>query len=346
MYKYSIIIPYYNTKKSLFNTCLNSVLRQEYTDFEVIIIDDGSDLKYYEYLETFIGKDERIRIIHKNNEGVSAARNYGVKLSKGEYIAFVDSDDLVVERFLKEADKIIDEYDPDIVIGGVCMFNDVNEINIDNSNPIDVQALQGENIRALRGSMVSLQKTSYYPRGYISRGPVSRIIKKELAEKVQFNAEVTIGEDIIWNLDVLNACNKICVARRTWYYYYNNSESAVNKFNPKIIELLEKELSVIQSKLNLEQDEEYVAFVDHIGEEFSKVIKCYLGRLSKKEIKSLPEYERYFFKRYPWDTMGEKRYFNLADKKGKFIHIFYKCNALVFATKLWQKRQVKMKYRK
>ena len=94
MPKISIIIPVYNVEKYL-SICLDSILAQSFTDFEVICINDGSDDKSLEILNEYKNKDSRIRVISQENAGVSAARNRGLNVANGEYISFVDPDDWI-----------------------------------------------------------------------------------------------------------------------------------------------------------------------------------------------------------------------------------------------------------
>ena len=94
MIEISIIVPVYNTEKYIIR-CINSVLKQTFRNWELILIDDGSIDSSGKICDFFQKKDNRIKVIHKKNEGVSIARNLGITLSKGNYITFIDSDDWV-----------------------------------------------------------------------------------------------------------------------------------------------------------------------------------------------------------------------------------------------------------
>lgn len=111
----SIIVPVYNTEKFL-PECLMSIVNQTYKNIEVICIDDDSSDKSMKILNEFAKKDKRIKVIHKDNEGVSAARNIGLELAKGEYILFVDSDDWIEKITCEEAIKKITEENADIIM--------------------------------------------------------------------------------------------------------------------------------------------------------------------------------------------------------------------------------------
>ena len=96
----SIIVPVYNVEKYL-KRCIDSILNQSFTDFELILVDDGSTDNSGEIIDEYAIKDERIKVIHKENGGLSSARNVGIEYSKGNYIAFVDSDDYINKNMYK-----------------------------------------------------------------------------------------------------------------------------------------------------------------------------------------------------------------------------------------------------
>ena len=98
--KISIIVPVYNAEQYL-RRCIDSILNQSFTDFELILIDDGSKDKSSDICDEYAAKDSRIKVYHKENGGVSSARNLGLDNANGEWIAFVDSDDFIKEDYLK-----------------------------------------------------------------------------------------------------------------------------------------------------------------------------------------------------------------------------------------------------
>lgn len=114
----SIIIPIYNVEKYL-NKCIDSILNQTYSDLEIILVDDGSTDKSSEICEYYKEIDNRIRVIHKKNGGLSEARNVGIDIAKGEYIAFLDSDDWADENLYKRLYQLSQKYSSDI---SMCSF--------------------------------------------------------------------------------------------------------------------------------------------------------------------------------------------------------------------------------
>ena len=103
---YSIVVPVYKTETYI-QKCINSILNQTYTDFELLLIDDGSPDNCPSICDSFANQDARVQSIHKENGGVSSARNLGISLAKGEYILFIDSDDYIDPGYLQDFDRIL-----------------------------------------------------------------------------------------------------------------------------------------------------------------------------------------------------------------------------------------------
>ena len=118
--KISVIIPVYNAESTL-RRCVDSVLAQTYTDFECLLIDDGSTDKSGEMCDEYAAKDSRVRVFHKENGGVSSARNVGLDNAKGEWITFLDSDDYIEEEFLG---SIVNTGNAELIIGSCIWISD------------------------------------------------------------------------------------------------------------------------------------------------------------------------------------------------------------------------------
>ena len=113
---FSIIIPVYNVERYL-NKCIESVVKQTYKNFEIILVDDGSPDSCPRICDEWAKKDDRIVVIHKGNGGLSSARNAGIKRAKGQYIGFIDSDDYWTEsNFLEKIKDIVTENSVDVIL--------------------------------------------------------------------------------------------------------------------------------------------------------------------------------------------------------------------------------------
>ena len=114
----SVLIPVFNVERYL-SRCIESVIKQTYKNIEIILIDDGSKDKSGKICDKYAKKDDRIRVIHKENEGVSVARNLGMDSANGEYIIFVDSDDWIEQQAVELLFSQLSLYDSDLAIGNI-----------------------------------------------------------------------------------------------------------------------------------------------------------------------------------------------------------------------------------
>lgn len=119
---FSIIVPVYNVEQYL-SECIDSILKQTYRDFELILVDDGSKDSSGRICDEYELKDKRIIVIHKENGGHTSARRTGLEIARGEYCSFVDSDDYVKDDFLKNYADIVERYSPEIIAINGILFN-------------------------------------------------------------------------------------------------------------------------------------------------------------------------------------------------------------------------------
>lgn len=126
---FSIIVPVYN-KEDYLHECVESVLNQTCSDFELILVDDGSTDLSSDICDKYAASDSRIKVVHKENGGLVSARKAGAQLASGKYVFNIDSDDYIVERALDTLKNVIDKYKPDIVGFKFSRFNDAGVINL------------------------------------------------------------------------------------------------------------------------------------------------------------------------------------------------------------------------
>lgn len=125
----SVIVPVYNVEKYL-PRCIDSILAQTFTDFELILVDDGSPDNCGAICDEYAAKDKRVRVIHKSNGGVSSARNAGLDAASGEYVTFVDSDDYIAEDRLKQMHSSIFESKADIAVAGFRFVDEIGRAHV------------------------------------------------------------------------------------------------------------------------------------------------------------------------------------------------------------------------
>jgi len=119
----SVIVPVYNTEQYLVE-CIESILKQTYSNIEVILVDDGSTDSSGNICDEFAEKDSRVRVFHKKNEGVAVARNFGIQQSNGQYVVIVDSDDIAVDKMIEVLYTQIKENDADIAVGNYYIYDE------------------------------------------------------------------------------------------------------------------------------------------------------------------------------------------------------------------------------
>ena len=210
----SIIIPIYNVEKYL-EKCLDSILNQTYKNLEIILIDDGSTDNSPNICNSYCEKDKRIKIIHKNNEGVSSARNKGIELSKGKYIVFIDSDDYVSNEHIEVLYDCIISNNVDLVISNLI---DISEDGIILNNEEKESFLMNKD-QCLKEL---LSEDNFY---HLCCG---NIYRKDLLEKIRFNCKYRIAEDLDFLYRYIKQISSAYFLSKNTYYYLKREGSATN----------------------------------------------------------------------------------------------------------------------
>ena len=211
----SIIIPVFNSAAYL-DDCLNSIVSQSYTDFELIIINDGSTDGSGQICDDWGRKDSRVRVIHQVNQGVSAARNHGIKVAKGEFITFVDSDDWIDKDYLL---KLVSVETADLVVSG--MVRDfLHKGNTKYYVPLSTCKIElGPNSADF---FVDLNVK------FLLFGPVAKLYKRDIivAHSILFPVDCSLGEDLEFNYQYLKyVCTISCLAESHYHYMMREIES-------------------------------------------------------------------------------------------------------------------------
>lgn len=329
----SIVIPYYNVENRLFFSCLESVINQKYHNIEILIINDGSDKKYTDILADSAKHDSRIKIINKKNEGASTARNTGILEARGEYIAFVDADDVINNDYLFQALQMIQSTNADFIIGATQVLEPedregMKQLPTTEEKSSVYKIYNKHEIESLRPKLIASNQIIRFDNGgYINRGPVARLLKTEIARKVLFPTGIAIGEDVIWNQSVLKECDQIVIAENVWYYYFQNSKSSSHRYRENAIDIIREEGMVLYHTLDISKDQLYRAYCNKILSETRLIIcRAYLTRKENKEsfIKKWSEFNK--LKRVePWKLIT-RRYVRIGDRKEKLTYYLFRLN--------------------
>lgn len=216
----SVIIPVYNSDKYI-EKCLNSILCQSYKFLEIIIINDGSTDKSHEICQKFIKKYKNIKYISQENNGVSNARNRGIKEATGKYIAFIDSDDTIPQNYFEVLINNLINNAADLSIVSILDSNGNESVSVD----MIVDFENSDNRTKIDFFELNKLFLLYPPYAKLYR---SKIIKKY---KIEFPKKISYGEDLIFNCNYLMKTNRITYSNKSTYYYCrDNNNSLSQKF--------------------------------------------------------------------------------------------------------------------
>lgn len=233
----SIIIPVYNAAQYI-RRCIDSILEQDFEDYEIILVNDGSSDSSLDILREFEKNNKNIRVIDQSNSGASVARNKGIEVAKGTFIMFIDIDDYISSDYLSTFFDSITTLEADIVIGG---FKRV------------------ENEKTMYSFKLSDDSWSKYR----SVSPWSKIYRRDflLQNALKFK-EYALGEDVLFNLSAYSKTDKIFTIPFEGYYWYFNSESLSNTVNKGFNSSIEIQLFLdeILQCISSFKEEEYMKF--------------------------------------------------------------------------------------
>lgn len=263
----SIIIPVYNVEKYL-RQCIDSVLSQTFQDFEIILVDDGSTDSSGEICDEYVTKDDRIRVIHKANEGVSIARNIGIEMTSGELLMFLDSDDFLYPDALKVLyEASIETPCADIIISGMEKYfvsTDTKELfNLDAN--IYSKSLFGE-------LSIYLKKKYFYGMVW------SKLYKKEIISnnQIKFNENISYHEDELFFTQTLNASSNVKIISNTTYIYNRYDGTLTHRFVCPEIQLYTANMIYDEAK-KISKKSEYHNYImqEYANSLFNIIISMY-----------------------------------------------------------------------
>lgn len=236
--RFSIVIPAYNAGTFL-DECLESVTRQSFSDFEVVVIDDGSTDNTSELADFWSKEDSRVSVIHKNNQGLLLARRDGVLNSKGDYIVFLDADDMLNQQTLQICSRIIDKYKPDLIVYG--MANDINykvsvEKEIVPSGYFDDKSIDDLKWMLCQGKIHSM---------------CGKAIKRScFTDKIPYEkySGLMHGEDFLQSIYLFDNISSAYVLNERLYYYRPNTSASTSGYKKSQLQDLGKVLFELEKK--------------------------------------------------------------------------------------------------
>lgn len=235
--KVSVIIPIYNVEQYLIR-CVESVMSQSYSHLEIILVDDGSPDKCPEICDLLSREDARIKVIHKENGGLSSARNAGLDVATGDYIAFVDSDDYIDKSMIEIMIVAVEKYGVPVACCGRVRVSNTNQ-NLMFNLPKE-KVLTGE--QAIKEVLLG---------GCVEEAAWDKLYKADIFKNRRFPLG-EINEDVVQTIEILGACKSIVHVGKPLYYYcenigsitqngYDRRKTSIIKHLDQIRKYLEKE---------------------------------------------------------------------------------------------------------
>lgn len=301
----SIIVPVYKVEEYL-NECVESIVNQTYNNIEIILVDDGSPDNCPRMCDEWVQKDNRIKVIHKENGGVSSARNAGLKAALGEWVWFVDSDDSAEIDALEKL--IVYTENADLVV-----FNSkINDFYIKDECFFD----------------------DYYFKYLFGFEPWNKLYKLAIIKEnnLQFDIEETIGEDLLFNITYYQFADKYRFTARKYYNYRIREDSAMHSGNA---ERLEQQLRLYSKIFDIYKDkqEERILAQLYIMHLISGINQCSKKSIDDEMIKLIADNRKqYHFNKKVFKTavnafLNCERASLLGKLRVKLFFYLFKINA-------------------
>ena len=231
MEEFSIIVPVYNNEKYL-RQCLDSIRSQTYLYFEVILVDDGSTDNSGKICDEYAEQDERFRVIHQPNGGVTRARKTGIQNAKNEYIAWVDSDDYIGPDLLENLHTIIEEYAPDMIAFGLTIISNDGRISFSRGNGLPSEKLYFTHDEGFFKAMIYDRQKQFGNAGALNFELWDKVIKRGKIHDCLLAVPdaLRIGEDMAAVFTALQQCDTVYVSETRDYFYRLNDTSIMRTY--------------------------------------------------------------------------------------------------------------------
>ncbi len=330
----SVIIPVYNAE-SFLERALLSVLNQTYNDLEIILVDDGSKDNSPAMCDDFAKKDKRVKVIHQENAGPSAARNKGIEVAKGKYIEFLDADDYISANCIE---KMVESIGASDLV--VCGYHYVTQ-----SGAVQY-AFEKKEVLNFRNNC---SKFFDMVKKVLFNSPCNKLLKKDLITK-GFDEKYFIGEDTIFNTEYFKNCQMVTIIPDVLYYYDFTNQTSILHTKIRSEEDFKQYWDTLYNFCDeYFNNEDYLFYINglYIKASMSQIISTAIKQnLSFKEYKQLfkqyrnTEKIKKSFKKYNKNVFASKNLFGkiaILFFKFKFKFLFY------FVLKFYKKEKFKTK---
>lgn len=298
--KISIIVPVYNVEKYLAE-CIESIINQTYKNIEILLIDDGSNDESLKICNYYSEKDSRIIVIHKENEGLSATRNLGVEKAIGEYITFIDSDDMISLDYIETLYNSIKLHNSDIAVARFCRFKNKEDI-LKNKNLNNIDNICVNTIQYIKKTLYQCDQTLY------SVTACGKLYKITVFKNIKFPVG-KLNEDLAIILELEKYSKSIiCIDNIKYYYRISNNSITTQKFN-------EKKLDIVEILYNIKNE------IMHDYPELEQAITNLIYSRSADLLRDIKKskYKNEKIEKELWDNIKKSRLSIISDKHTRKI---------------------------
>lgn len=319
----SVILPIYKVEKYL-KKCIESILTQTYKNLDIILVDDGSPDKCGEIIEEFRKKDKRIRTIHQNNGGLSAARNNGIKIANGKYIVCIDSDDWIEKDMIEVLYKNIVNTNSDI---SICEFIEEDEYGkILSNKKYNNEIIEFSSIEALR---------SLIKQDILTNHAWNKLYKKNLFDEIEY-PKGQLMEDVSTTYKLFEKANKIVYQNTVLYHYIQRGTSILGNISEKRIN--DQELAFFDRNKYLMKKYPKLKMEIELDNLYNVKTLYYLAIMGGyKRLYDSQKYTEYYIE---YKKLYKKNKNNTEIKGRKSLRLFYKNRTLY---KIYVKLKKKIK---
>jgi len=265
----SIIVPVYNADKYL-DRCIESIIVQSFTNFECILINDGSTDGSSVICDQYRKSDDRIIVIHQENSGVSATRNKGIEMARGKYICFVDSDDYLQSNMYEKLFAAINNTNTDVACCGYTENNKTYDLSNDDfifSNSSAIEIIHYLEMRQAFGMVWN------------------KLYKKTILDTYKIKSPVSIkfGDDMIFNLQYFQYVKTAYISSNRFYYYLHNNESALTKGKLTFSESNYRFENVSNMFMNIDNNTKSLFYAELLAKDFKYTIALFFRLYAEKK---------------------------------------------------------------
>lgn len=247
--KVSVVVPIYNIQTFL-PKCLDTIIKQDYTNLDIILVDDGSKDNSGHIADDYANKDSRIRVIHKQNEGVSQARNIGIDNAVGDYVCFVDGDDFLTTEYVSYLLSLAIDNNVDVALTTRMLSTFKYFVRNTENSACTCSVVSGED---------AAEAIMYYK---IPIGCYCKIFKKEFLDKnhIRFFKDVYVGEGFNFNALAFQYAEKVAIGNKAVYCYRrDNPASCMTSFRLDKYKMALKAIAIMRNNLVIKSKKLYKA---------------------------------------------------------------------------------------